>query len=59
MQAGLIFPIFRRTEESLWGLPVTSGHPRGPNDARASMRPNSVQRNTRMTNAAKFLYTAF
>jgi leucyl aminopeptidase len=59
MLVGWLSPLLRRTEENLWSLPVSSGQPRGLNGARASMRPISIQRNTRMTSAAKFLYTAF
>ena len=59
MLAGLLSPCLRRTEENLWGLPVISGQPSGLNGARASMRPTSIHRSTRMTSAAKFLCTAF
>jgi hypothetical protein len=59
MLAGLFSPSFCRTQESLWGLAVTSGQPRGPNDARASMRPPSIGRSTRKTSAANFAQTAF
>jgi hypothetical protein len=58
MLAGVFSPCFRRTQENLWGLPVTSGQPSGRNDARASLRPLSIARSIRKTSAANFAQTA-
>ena len=39
--------------------PISSGQPRGLNDARAAMRPTSVHRSARKTSGANFAQTAF